>query len=235
MWRIIGSIPTCLEASCGTNTTNLVKIIRKNSIGGLAFDGVSSNHTGTWGENTLYTLLNEYYYGAQDGSSSNYCYGYLATYRAKCNYIINGINPTGYYGKMVNNVYWNSGSGGTTGVTSSAAYTKEIATRTISGYIGLFSLSDYGYAADKTYHSTTLDNYNTKAITSTNWLHDQGGEWLINEYSGSSYTNIYISATGTGMSNAYSAKYTRPVVYLDPSVYIISGDGTEGNPYQIGM
>ena len=27
----------------------------------------------------------------------------------------------------------------------------------------------------------------------------------------------------------------RPVVYLDSSVYIINGDGTEGNPYQIGM
>jgi len=32
-----------------------------------------------------------------------------------------------------------------------------------------------------------------------------------------------------------SAAEVRPVIYLDSSVYIVSGDGTEGNPYQIGM
>jgi len=235
MWRIIGSIPTCLSANCGTNTTNLVKIIRKESIGGLAYDLTTSNYTGVWGNNTLYTLLNNYYYGSLNGIETEYCSSYHLTAGADCDYTTIGINSNSYYGKMIKNVYWNTGASSSS-VTAGTAYTNEIATRNILGYIGLMSASDYGYAADNSHYNTTMDNYYSNAITSTNWLYGQGYEYTnIKSSSDTNYT-LNINYSG-GLDKYYVPKglAVRPVVYLDPSVYIVSGDGTEGNPYQIGM
>ena len=232
MWRIIGSIPTCLEASCGTNTTNLVKIIRDESLGGLSFG------TPNWGSNKLYTLLNSYYYGAENGTGTNYCYSYSSTGVAECNYTEIGIDESSYYGRMVKQVYWNTGISYYANAVS-AVYTTEIETRTVSGYIGLMAPSDYGYAASSDYHTTKLSGYNTSDITGSNWLYGTGNEWTSVARS-SNYLN-FIEHTGSVIATAsqdptsYYGYGVRPVVYLDPSAYIISGDGTEGNPYQIGM
>ena len=230
MWRIIGSIPTCLSASCGTNTTNLVKIIRNESIGGVVFN--HSTSTPAWGRNKLYTLLNSYYYGKQNGTGTDYCYGYQATSQSKCDYSVKGINPDGYYGEMIKNVYWNTGGIDYTYKTNTA-YTYEIKTRTISGYIGLMSASDLGYGADSSYHTSELQSYSGSTLT--NWLY-QGYEWTITPYYEDSNYIMYFTSSGVQkMHAARSSMVVRPVVYLDQSVYIISGDGTEGNPYQIGM
>jgi len=235
MWRIIGSIPTCLSATCGSNTTNLVKIIKNESIGGLAYDAKSSGYTNVWGNNTLYTLLNSYYYGVSNGTETIYCYGYSNKSKSKCDYSKNGINPTGYYGKMIKNVYWNTG-GSAYGVTPSVMYTNEIVTRTVLGYIGLMNASDYGYAADSSYHNTNMSGYNTTAITSTNWLYGKSSySWTNTSYTN---TSSQISSTAEGKLTstvANSGLDIIPTLYLDSSVYIVSGDGTEGNPYQIGM
>ena len=238
MWRIIGSIPTCLSASCGTNTTNLVKIIRNQIVGGLSYDLKSSGETGIWGNNTLYTILNTYYYGALDATNKSGCGGSrVNSSYTECDYRTIGINSNEYYGKMIKNVYWNTGASSNT--KPNLSYTNEIATRTISGNVGLMSVSDYGYAANSSYHDTYLSNYNTLEITGTNWLYGQGYEWTISQYT--SNTSQALSIEGSGSSGRISngtvdSGYSvRPVVYLDPSVYIISGDGTEGNPYQIGM
>jgi len=235
MWRIIGSIPTCLSASCGTNTTNLVKIIRNESIGSIAYDAKSTGNTGAWGSNTLYTLLNSYYYGAKNGTSTAYCYGYSNTAKSKCDYTVKGINPNGYYGKMVKNIYWNTGAISDS-VTASAAYTNEILKRTISGYIGLISVSDYAYATNSDYHNSQISNYNSISITGTNWMYGQSFEWT--NIQDSNYTNRVHHVNANGIvygNNSYAGVATRPVVYLDSSVYIISGTGTEADPYIIGM
>ena len=236
MWRIIGSIPTCLSASCGSNTTNLVKIIRNDLIGGVAYDAKVDSYLGYWGSNTLYTLLNSYYYGALNGTNTNYCKGLQGNSKLQCNYSNTGINSDGYYGKMVKNVYWNTG-GSAGAVTPSTAYTNEIATRTVYGHIGLIAISDYGYAASSSYHSKTMDNFcNSTSITLSNWLFSTGYEWT-NILSTTNAGQAYRINGGGCLSNDYAYNVTpfRPVAYLDSSVYIISGDGTEGNPYQIGM
>ena len=214
MWRIIGSIPVCLSASCGTNTTNLVKIIREQSIGSHAY-------ANAWGSNALYTLLNNYYYGALNGMGTNNCSGI-----SNCDYRVRGIKPNNYYGKMVKNVYWNTGTVSSFSFNVSNFYSYEIKVRTVSGYIGLMSASDYGYAADSSYHSTILSGYNTKTITLSNWLYSQGAERTSFGYI------IYYDGSVSGSSEPWPV---RPVVYLDSSVYIIDGDGSITNPYQIGM
>ena len=230
LWRIIGLVPT--KTSSGTE--NLVKIIRNESIGGLAYDAKSSGYTGAWGSNTLYTLLNSYYYGKLDGTDTAYCYGYQATAKAKCNYTSIGINASDYYGSMVKNVYWNTGASGYN-VTASAAYTAEIATQTVTGYIGLMSASDYGYASSGS-HTTSMYSYDNATHTLGNWLYGNGYEWTSIQYSSS--TNDALSVDSSGNVVYYNARRgyaVRPVLYLDSSVYVVNGSGTESDPYILGM
>ena len=242
MWRIIGSIPTCLEASCGTNTTNLVKIIKLESIGSIAYDAKNSGYTGVWGSNTLYSLLNTHYYSTTEtglnGQSHSGCNGYCNTNqcsKSKCDYTAKGILSTSTYGKMVKKVYWNTGATSHT-VAVNAAYTAEISKRTVSGYIGLMTASDYVYASDSSYHSTTLtmiaSNYN---MILNNWLFESGNLWTSTQFSNTPEYAMTIATHGGFGWSSNSSNLVRPVVYLDPNIYIISGDGTEGNPYQIGM
>ena len=246
-WRIIGSIPVCLTASCGTSTTNLVKIIRSDSIGSYAYDAsttTTSSLKGAWGENTLYSLLNTHYYASSkdtmNGQSHAGCYGYYnATYQPKpnCDYSDIGILSTSYYGRMVKNVYWNTGASANS-VKAATAYTNEKSTQTVSGYIGLMSASDWGYAADSSYHSTSMSTYTnaTKKATETSWIFNNGYEWTSLRYSSSTYYALYVDYRGYLSSRSADYGYAvRPVVYLDSSVYVISGSGSESDPYIIGM
>lgn len=242
LWRIIGSVPTKLSDN---TTDNMVKVIRNESIGGISYDAKSSGYTGAWGSNTLYSLLNEAYYGKVNANDTtltvaNYCVGYYySSYKPipDCDYSKIGIssNSNDYYGKMIENVYWNTGASlaNGSGTTISVLYT-EIATQTVSGKIGLMSVSDFGYAGlyyDEEMKDQTFANY-----TSSNWLYGQGDEWTIIQYSSKTNYVIKISFLGyVSYSTANGAKSIRPVVYLNPNVYIISGNGTESSPYILGM
>ena len=164
------------------------------------------------------------------------CYGYAKKYsdlrNALCNYKVIGISKdeNDYYGQMVKDVYWNIGTvhssyiGDVTNV-----YKYETSTRSsVSGRVGLMNVSDYFYAGTEN-SNTTVQN---------NWLYVLGNEWTMSPYSGnlSDPASFYISNNGSsGGAGNYYGYAIRPVVYLDSSVYIISGDGTEANPYQIGM
>ena len=227
LWRIIGVIPTKVDSS-GT-TENLVKIIRDESIGGLAYDARQSG-IGTWGRNTLYSLLNEYYFGKKDGTNTTGCYGYKTTAKAKCDYTEIGINGADYYGEMVKKVYWNTGAS-TRDATTSTVYRTEKATQTIYNYVGLMSASDYGYATSAS-HSTNLSSYNNATHTLNNWLYGQGDEWTNIRYSSNTYSALYVNYSGSvGYTNTYYGHSARPVLYLGAGVYVSSGDGSKAAPY----
>ena len=228
MWRIIGVIPTCISSGC-TTTENLVKIIRTEPIGGLQW-GLSA--TNLWGNaNSLYQLLNNYYLIKGNATGANICVGY-GDAKGDCDYRVVGIGETSYYGNMIKNVYWNTGLGLNTD-TASATYGKEILTQNIGGKIGIMNASDYGYAT--TTHSREWSYYGVYA--STNWLYGQGYEWTITPSSAYNDYVLYINTDGRiyGMGVTGSGRAIRPVVYLDSSVYVASGDGSEANPYQIAM
>ena len=227
MWRIIGSIPVCLSTNCGTNTTNLVKIIREESIGNIRY---SSNSSTTWGNNTLYTLLNNYYYGGKDGTGTDYCSSFN---KISCDYTKIGIKPNNYYGKMVKNVYWNTG-GTLHGNTVSDAYSGEILTRNVSGYIGIITVSDYGYAPGG-YSSTSLSSYGGYP-SSSNWLYN-GEISMTSTYSTAVSNRINCFDYNGNLTSDTAALFAsiKPVLYLDSNVFIISGTGTEKDPYVIGM
>jgi len=232
MWRIIGSIPTCLSASCGTNTTNLVKIIRNDSIGTISYALTNTTTAGAWINSNIKTVLNNYYYGALNATDTDYCYG---GGKINCDYTQIGIKPNSYYGKMVKSVYWNTG-GSLHGNTVAATYADEILTRTFSGYVGLITMSDYGYATINGYFGTSLGEYQGYPAA-YNWLYT--GEPCPTSIQMSSSTNYvnWIDSKGNlaGTASNGAIGGVRPVVYLDSSVYIISGTGTEADPYVIGM
>ena len=236
MWRIIGSIPVCLTASCGSSGTRLVKIVRRNPIGSLDFDTTFS--TNVWGNSSLYDLLNNHYYAtSKENLNGQQHPGCTSNGRpAKCDYTEKGILSTSYYGKMVKNVYWNTGVS-PIDQTPSDAYNWEIKTQTTQGYVGLINPSDYGYAASSSFHGYNLSNYNEYNIPEQNWLYG-GGQFI--ELVASNYTGAvmihYVSNYGHSIHGGLSMGFnTLPVVYLDSSVYIIDGSGTEADPYIIGM
>jgi len=256
-WRIIGSIPTCTSSNCATQE-NLVKIIRNESIGSYVYDASSITYSElntSWGSNTLYSLLNTHYY-ASDASALNgqnhagcyYNYFDENPTSQNCDYTETGILSSSYYGKMVKNVYWNTGNS-YINITAESSYVNETSKQTLAGYVGLMNVSDYGYAADEKYHSISIDSYssNFNNATSTNWLCNIASQWTniieVEDLGDAPVPPGYVPAEkivviSLGSGATYygnSAAEVRPVIYLDSSVYIVSGDGTEGNPYQIGM
>ena len=127
-------------------------------------------------------------------------------------------------------------------------YAKEItnATKTYgpsdgTSKIGLMYVSDYGFAASPSAWTTTLNNYDVNdakgtSIKTINWMYMGYNDWTITPSSSSGYYVFYLDYGGFVVT--VSAGYgcgSRPVLYLDASVYKIDGDGSLNNPYIVGM
>ena len=237
LWRIIGVFD---ESSHGVSGQNLVKIIRANSIGGLAWD---KNDTNDWTASSLMNLLNGAYLNSQNGTGGEYCYGYSTIVGANCDYTETGINDT--YRSMIENVTWYLGGHSTQSATAEAFYGYERGTTVYSGrptsttgYIGLMYPSDYGYSvlASSCARTTNLGSYNNATCAGQSWLYGQGYEWTITP--SSSISNYVFILSYNGLLYRNSASYgssARPVLYLDSSVYVIDGNGSVSDPYIIGM
>lgn len=236
-WRIIGVFDS---ASHGVSGKNLVKIIRADVLDGLAWH---KSDTNDWTASSLKSLLNGAYYNAQDGTSSGYCYGYSTTATANCDYTKRGIQ-SGYRG-MIANVTWHLGGYSGTSATAEAFYGYERGTTVYSGrptsttgYIGLMYPSDYGYSvlSSSCTRTTNLGSYNSAKCAGQSWLYGKGYEWTLTP--NSSYSNIVFSLSTIGnLGNDYANNGygSRPVLYLDASVYKIDGDGSLNNPYIVEM
>ena len=237
-WRIIGVFDS---ASHGVSGKNLVKIIRAESLDGLAWH---KSNTNDWTASSFKLLLNGAYYNAQDGTSSGYCYGYSTTATANCDYTKKGIQ-SGYRG-MIANVTWHLGGYSSTSATSSAFYGYERGTTVYSGrptsttgYIGLMYPSDYGYSvlSSSCTRTTNLGSYGSATCAGQSWLYGKGYEWTLTPNSSDSNYVFNLSDSGyvdisTNASGGYGS---RPVLYLDASVYKIDGDGSLNNPYIVRM
>ena len=238
-WRIIGVFDS---ASHGVSGQNLVKIIRTDVLDGLAWH---KSNTNDWTASSLKSLLNGAYYNAQDGTNSGYCIGNAAsaTIISNCNYTKKGIQ-SGYRG-MIANVTWYLGGYSSRDATAEAFYGYERGTTVYSGrptstigYIGLMYPSDYRYSvlSSSCARTTNLGSYNSATCAGQSWLYGKGSEWTLTPCSSNSNSVFYLSYTGD-VSN-YNATFgygSRPVLYLDASVYKIDGDGSLENPYIVGM
>ncbi len=240
LWRIIGVFD---EESHGQSGQNLVKIIRNDSLGGLAWH---KSNTNDWTASSLMNLLNGAYLNSENGTGGEYCYGYSTSVPANCDYTESGINDT--YRSMIENVTWYLGGYSSTSATAESFYGYERGTTVYSGrptsttgYIGLMYPSDYGYSVLSSSCARTKNlgsgSYNNATCAGQSWLYGQGNEWTITPYSAYSHYMFYVDRFGhlyysVNASNGYAA---RPVLYLDSSVYVIDGTGTQSDPYIIGM
>ena len=227
LWRIIGNIPVCLTSGCAS-TENRVKIIRNDSIGGIKYGDNS-----TWMGSNIQNLLNSCYLGKQS-SCDKYCYSYSTSAKGTCDYSSDGIVVTDYYGKMVEDVYFNVGAGDSTFKTAANYYTQEIATHTTStSKIGLMYVSDWGYAIEG-FTEVLGSSGSPQHSSDKNWLFSNGYEWTMSAHSSSTPLCVYFFGylNTPWVSNGYSI---RPVLYLKSNVYVVSGKGTKVDPYRIGM
>ena len=243
LWRIIGVFD---ENSHGQGGQNLVKIIRNESIGGLVWDNdttESSYGKNDWTTSDLKNLLNGAYLNSENGTGGEYCYGDSTTVGANCDYTETGINDT--YRPMIENVTWYLGGYSSTSATVESFYVYERGDTVYSerptsttGYIGLMYPSDYGYSvlASSCARTTNLDSYSNSTCAGQSWMYGQGGEWTITSSSWNS-NNVFLVLNLGRLNNlyAYYGYVARPVLYLDSSVYVIDGNGSQSDPYIIGM
>ena len=147
---------------------------------------------------------------------------------------------------MIANVTWHLGGYSSSSATAEAFYGYERGTTVYSGrptsttgYIGLMYPSDYGYSvlSSSCARTTNLVSYNSAKCAGQSWLYGKGYEWTLTP--SSSRSNIVFSLDYYGrVYNDYSVfagSGSRPVLYLDASVYKIGGDGSLNNPYIVGM
>ena len=236
-WRIIGVFDS---TSHGQDGKHLVKIIRAETLDALAWH---KSNTNDWTASSLKSLLNGAYYNATDGTSSGYCYGYSTTVTANCDYTKKGIQ-SGYRG-MIANVTWYLGGYSSEKATADAFYEYERGTEVYSGrptstigYIGLMYPSDYGYSvlSSSCARTTNLGSYNSAKCAGQSWLYGKGNEWTLTPSSSTSNNVFCLNNYGrVDDYNASSGYGSRPVLYLDASVYKIGGDGSLNNPYIVGM
>ena len=227
LWRIIGNVPVCLESGCEA-TENRVKIIRNDSIGSIKFGNNS-----TWMGSNIQNLLNTCYLG-KTSSCDSYCYTSSTSSKGTCDYSSDGIDTTDYYGKMVEDVYFNVGAGDETYKTAANYYTQEIATHAASASkIGLMYASDWGYAIEG-FTGVLGRNGSPDYSSDKNWLFSNGTESIMSAYSSSKpLIVIYVSWLNSG--SAATGASIRPVLYLKSNVYVVSGTGSKVDPYRIGM
>ena len=127
------------------------------------------------------------------------------------------------------------------------AYTNEITNPSKGSYeaatiytakVGLMYASDYGYAAYKeAWNTKTLYDYDDSTTKANNWLYMGLYEWLITRHADLSDYAFNVDPAGY-VNYTYVSSYgpaVRPVLFLNSSVKITSGDGTSGSPYKLSM
>ena len=228
LWRIIGIFN---DNSHGISGEKLVKLIRSNSLGNIAWDSADTNN---WSTASLQTTLNGDYL---NGSGS---------------YASTGIkNDTTR--NMIANVTWKlGGSSSNNDVTVSMFYERERGTTvysgrptTWSGKIALIYPSDYGYATSggattnrEACLAKELYNWDSSSYSdckNNDWIFNSTAQWTLTPHSSKSHNVIHVNKTGYVNDNNYAniSNGVRPSVYLTSNVNISGGDGTMNNPYTL--
>lgn len=236
-WRIIGLFNN-ITKSDGTKE-NLVKIVKSDSIGTIAWD---ENLSGYWANATLQQNLN----------SGTY---YTTTLK-------NDVTRS-----KIENVMWNLGaSSTTTDVTAKMFYERERSANTNNdeisawtGKVGLIYASDYGYATSggtianrATCLQTALNNWKNSDVSDckdNNYLYKSSQvQWLLNFGNGDRVLNIDIKGK-VGYTAAFTGKYhvelaitfdnqnvnVYPSLYLKSNISISAGTGSSSDPYQLSI
>ena len=194
------------------------------------------------------------YYNSKAGT----CYNGSNNATTSCDFTSTGIKATTK--NMIAETTWNLGGWNSANIFSNEMYEKERGTTTVSnpsdgitrattwtGKIALAYPSDYGYATDLSKCSQTLYNYDSStdsyACRSNDWMYSifktNGFNWLLTPVSG--YASYAFRVSSAGYVNyindyvyaVFRANGVAPVLYLSSDQDIVSGDGSQSNPYQL--
>ena len=113
------------------------------------------------------------------------------------------------------------------------------------GKIGLMYASDYGYASgNNCAKNVNLSDYRSKC-SPLNWLNNANmAQWLINSSANGDYSALNVSSIGDVTYTMYIAPeeddqsysyLVYPSFYINSNVVMVSGTGSETNPYQIEL
>ena len=231
-WRIIGVFKNMTKED--GSKEDLVKIIRDDSLGSIAWD---SNNVNDWSTASLQTTLNGTYY---NGTYATGAFKNDST-RNAIESVVWNLGGTANYTTSSNGLasHWYGYERGTT------VYTDRPTTWT--GKIALMYPSDYGYA---TAGGTTTNRESCLAKELYNWdgsgvsdcknndylFKSSYSQWTLAPDSSNSRTAFRVSTRGYVRSNNLvgSAFAVRPVAYLKSSISLSSvGDGSSTSPYQL--
>ena len=231
-WRIIGVFKNMTKED--GSQADLVKIIRDDSLGNIAWD---SNNVNDWSTASLQTILNGDYY---NGTYATGAFKNDST-RNAIESVVWNLGGTANYTTSSNGLasHWYGYERGTT------VYTDRPTTWT--GKIALMYPSDYGYA---TAGGTTTNRESCLAKELYKWDGSGVSDCKNNDYLfKSAYTQWTLAPTSSnygyafivytkgyvGSSNGvYYANVVRPAAYLKSSISLSSvGDGSSTSPYQL--
>ena len=255
LWRIIG-VMNNIDNGTGTKETRL-KIIRDEAIGEYSYDnkpsgvGTSLDNMGSndWTDSALQIMLNEGSYWNRTTGECPYGENGVTT---SCDFSATGL--TNEAKEMIGNTLWNLGGRLSVYDTNTLQYyIQERGSTVYSGHstkwigkVGMIYPSDYGYATkggSMTNRNVCLDTpllqFNQyKDCFNNDWLlHKENSYWGLTPDSSSSITISFIDRGGAvGANNAHiNLISVFPSLYLKSNVKIISGNGSEANPYQLSM
>ena len=253
LWRIIGIF--------GNN----VKLVRKDSLGGLSWDSsdLSVNDgmgVNQWGESTyedgsyyegadLMQYLNKMYYGGRSVT----CYNWKNKKEVTCP--TNKLDNTSK--ALIDNYTWNLGGviseqdtvavynderGNVTGkICSSGILCNDTIKRTTTwtGYVALPYATDWAYASSENICETNLEaeSSNNYICKNNNWMHKNKDYWTLSIFPWEEISNN-ILVIYVGKYNGGQAARPRqifPSIYLKSNVLIESGNGSESNPYMLKL
>ncbi len=223
-WRIIGLFNN-ITKSDGTKE-NLIKIIRDDSIGNIAWDAGKVND---WTTSSLQQNLNngDYYNTALKNDNTR---------------------------NAIENVVWNLGGSSTTDdVTASMFYERERGTTvydggptTWTGKIGLMYPSDYGYATSggqtsdrATCLANVLHNWEGAAVSdckTNDYLLKRLYQWTLTPFSSIYYIVFLVIYGGSVSANLADSSFgVHPALFLKSSISISGGTGSSTEPYQLKL
>ncbi len=229
-WRIIGVFT--VETESGEKKP-LMKIIRDQSIGNLAWNSSGINE---WSTATLQAILNGDYYNRSGSYSTN---GLNSTARSQIAKVKWYLGSSSTYQSLGGPDYYNFERGTKTCATETA-YCSEGRTSNIIQNVGLMYPSDYVYTYGKGVNDKCYtDGYNCYTLAggtpSAGWLFNNADQWTLSPDAAGAFSafSVYSNGSVDGDSTVYSTKWARPTVFLDSKIDITSGDGSQGNPYSI--
>ena len=227
LWRIIGVFS---EDTHGRSGEKLVKIIRSESLGNIAWDSANTND---WSTASLQTILNGDYL---NGTGS---------------YASSGITSD-IAREMIETVTWKLGGRSSNSATAATFYRAERGTTvysgnptTWSGKVALMYPSDYGYATSggsTTNRESCLAKelshwYSTSDCYNNDWLLDSSAVlWTLTSNSSYSFGVFNVSSNGALNSiGANNGSGFRPSIYLKSNIGISGGTGVSSDPYKLSI